>query len=129
MIVTKDIEQILVQDLSRIMDVSQIFTGDDYPEGEITEERIVIRAKNLTPHTYFKKCFVEVNWCVPDIGNAPDSIRLQKVERQMVEYLSSIGEYDESTYRYEVNSHQSLKGDLKYHYINVRLLFEILNVL
>ena len=128
MIVTKDIEEILIRDMGKVMPVNQIFVEDDIPTGEIKEERVTIHTKELRPDTYFSKCFVEVNWCVPDIGESPDSTRLQSVERIMAGSLESNGEYDGSAYRYEVYNHKVLKGVLKYHYVNVRLLFEILNV-
>lgn len=128
MIVTKDIEQILVGDLAAFMGVERIFVTDDIPEGDVTEERITVHVKELKPETYFSKCFVEVNWCVPDIVNKPNAVRLQEVERQLVGSLESIGEYDGSTYRYEIASHKTLKSDLHCHYVNIRLLFEILNV-
>ena len=127
MIATKDIEQILIGDLSSLMDISRIYTGDDAPEGVVSSERIVIRTKQLKTQTIFSKCFVEVNWCVPDLWDNPDSPRLQTVERQMAD-LESVGEYDGSAYRYGVDSIQTLGSELKCHYVNVRLLFEILNV-
>lgn len=127
MISIKDIEQILIGDLSSLMSVSGIFIEDDIPVGIVEEERITLHVKQLKPQTYFSKCFVEVNWCVPDLGDHPDSSRLQVVDRMMAG-IESIGEYDGSVYRYGVESIQILKSELKCHYVNTRLLFEILNV-
>lgn len=127
MIAVKDIEQILIGDLRSLIDVSCIFTEDDIPEGVVDAERITLHTKELRTQTYFNKCFVEVNWCVPDLGDKPDSIRLQEVDRQMAD-IESVGEYDGTAYRYGVESIRILKDELKCHYVNTRLLFEILNV-
>lgn len=128
MIATKDIEQIVTGDLAALIPVSCIFAEDDIPEGTVKEERVTIHTKELRTQTYFKKCFVEVNWCVPDIGKSPDAARLQQVERQLIASLDAVGEYDGTAYRYGIESTRVLKSDLKCHFVNVRLLFEILNV-
>lgn len=126
MIKNKDIETILIRDLSKVVDVDNIFVSDDIPEGAVTKERVVIIVKRLSVSDIFSKCYVEVNWCVPDIGNSANSARLGEVERFLC--LDGIGEYDDTTYRYGVESTEVLKSDLKCHYLNTRLLFEILNV-
>lgn len=127
MITLKDIETILIDCLKALMPVESIFVTDDIPEGMITEERIVIHVKRTSVATYFNKNFVEVNWCVPDIEGRPDSKRLGEVERELAT-LSSAGEYDGTGYNYSIDSTEIIKSELGCHYLNVRLLFEILNV-
>lgn len=127
MIGNKDIEKILIRDLSDLIGVENIFVSDDMPEGLIESERIVIISKPLSIAKIFNKSFTEVNWCVPDRGGYPDHERLGEVSRHLLD-LSSVGEYDGTAYRYEVSSIGVVAGELKCHYVNARLLFEILNV-
>lgn len=131
MIGTKDIEQILIRDLAGLLDVDSIFVEDDTPLGMVTRERITIHCKGLRTRTYFRRCFVEVNWCVPDLTDGvPDSARLQQVERTLLRALDgNVGEFDSTVYRYGVESSSVHRSDLGCHYANVRLLFETLNVL
>ena len=65
MIVTTDIANILYRDC-------QPFGIEIVPHGKkmmgaMKSERIVIHAKKQQPGTYWKKSFVEVNLCVPDL--------------------------------------------------------------
>ena len=130
MIGTKDIEEILIGDLSEVFDVKYIYTTDDIPAVIVSRERIVIRPKEIRTETYFNKCFVEVNLCVPDLSGFPDNIRLQAVERTFLPLLDRVGRFDDTEYRYGVESHQILGDkDLECHYVNARLLFEILNTI
>lgn len=126
MISIKDIEEIVIEFLSDFMSVGSIYTEDDTPEGKVTAERITVIVKKLKTQTYFNKCFVEVNWGVPDITGRPDTTGLQEVSRQMAD-VESVGEYDGTGYRFGVESQRILKSDLDCHYVNTRLLFEILN--
>jgi hypothetical protein len=80
MIVTTDIANILYRDCKS-------FGIDIVPHGKkltgaIKSERIVIHAKKQQPGTYWKKSFVEVNICVPDLkeGEA-NTIRLNEREK------------------------------------------------
>ena len=127
MIGNKDIEKILVKDLSTLIGVEDIFVADDMPEGIIEKERIVVISKPLSIAKIFNKSYTEVNWCVPDIGDYPAHERLGEVSRHLLK-LSSVGEYDGTAYRYEVSSIGVVASELKCHYVNARLLFEILNV-
>lgn len=128
MISGKDIEEILITALSRLITASSIYVEDDIPDGNVTAQRITLHVKEIKTQPIFKKCFVEVNWCVPDIGEAPDAAGLKAVEHQMVDFEYT-GEYDGTAYRYGVESIRTLKSELKCHYVNTRLLFEILNVM
>lgn len=128
MIVTTDIANILYRDC-------KVFGIDIVPQGktltgELKSERIVIHAKKQQPGKYWKKSFAEVNLCVPDLSeNEANSIRLQELEREAMKRFDSVGSYDGTAYLYSIESIGTEEGtDLKCHYVNVRVLFEVLNV-
>lgn len=129
MITTTDIANILYRDC-------QLFGIDIVPHGKkltgpMKFERIVIHAKKQQPGTYWKKSFVEVNLCVPDLkeGEA-NSIRLNELEKQAQGLFDDVtGRYDDTTYHYSIESIGTEEDTaLKCHYVNVRILFEVLNV-
>lgn len=130
MIVTTDIANILYRDC-------KVFGIDVYQSGnipdedkELSSERVIIRTKSQSPETYWKKGFVEVNLCVPDVNGKANLIRLQELERKAQEVLDDmVGEYDGSNYYYLIDS-IGMEADtvLKCHYVNVRILFQVLNV-
>ena len=130
MIVTTDIGNILYRDC-------KAFGIDIVPDGEtlvgeLASERIVIHAKKQQPGTYWKKSFAEVNLCVPDLGeNSANFIRLGELEREaMKRFDDVVSSYDGTTYCYSIDS-IGTEADtaLKCHYVNVRILFEVLNVI
>lgn len=126
MIVTGDIETILVRDLKPFG--IPTYKKDAIPEEEVTEERITVIPKEPKPGIYWIKRFVEVNFCVPDINGMADKSRLTELERQ-VSGLRSVSSFDGSTYRYKVYStNQEKDAPLKCHFVNVKIMFEILNV-
>nr|DAJ36968.1 MAG TPA: hypothetical protein [Caudoviricetes sp.] len=128
MIVTTDIGNILYRDC-KAFGIDVVPSGETLV-GELTSERIVIHTKKQQPGTYWKKSFVEVNLCVPDLGeNSANSIRLGELERQAMVVLRSTGFYNGSFYRYSIYSiGTEVDTALKYHYVNVSVLVEILNV-
>ncbi|MCG4768537.1 hypothetical protein L0O88_05475 [Bacteroides nordii] len=130
MIVTTDIANILYHDCNA-------FGIDIVPQGEtltgeLKSERIVIHAKKQRPGTYWKKSFVEVNLCVPDLSeNEANTIRLNELEREaMKRFDDVVSTYDGTTYRYSIDS-IGTEADtaFKCHYVNIRILFEVLNVI
>jgi len=129
MIVSSDIANILYRDCKAFG--IQIVPDGETLTGEITAERIVIHAKSQQPGRIWKKGFVEVNLCVPDLGvNSANSIRLGQLERQAQSLLDDIiGSYDGTHYYYGIAKiGREQDANLKCHYVNVRILFEILNV-
>jgi len=129
MIVSSDIANILYRDCQAFG--IKIYPDGETPTGEVTEERVVIHAKAQTPGTYWKKGFVEVNICVPDSSeNSANSVRLGELEREAQTILDDVvSSYDGSCYRYSINSiGREADTALKCHYVNCRLLFEVLNV-
>ncbi|WP_368107189.1 hypothetical protein [Bacteroides nordii] len=130
MIVTTDIANILYHDCNA-------FGIDIVPQGEtltgeLKSERIVIHAKKQRPGTYWKKSFVEVNLCVPDLSeNEANTIRLNELEREaMKRFDDVVSTYDGTTYRYSIDSiGTEVDTAFKCHYVNIRILFEVLNVI
>lgn len=129
MIVTTDIGNILYRDCKAfgidIVPIGETLTG------ELKSERIVIHTKKQQPETYWKKSFAEVNLCVPDLSeNGANTIRLNELEREAVKFFDNeVSTYDGTTYRYSIES-IGTEADtaLKCHYVNVRILFNVLNV-
>lgn len=129
MITTTDIANILYRDCKTFG--IEIVPHGKKLTGELKSERIVIHAKKQQPGTYWKKSFVEVNLCVPDLkeGEA-NTIRLNELEKQAQSILDDVtGRYDGTTYHYSIDTIGTEEDTaLKCHYVNVRILFEVLNV-
>lgn len=130
MIVTTDIANILYKDCKAFgMEVYQAGNIPDEHK-ELSSERVIIRTKSQSPETYWKKGFVEVNLCVPDMDGDANLIRLQELERKAQEVMDEVvGEYDSSNYYYLIDT-IGIEADteLRCHYVNVRILFQVLNV-
>ena len=124
MITTTDIANILYKELD--FGIKRYQKGN-IPEGEVIEERIVILPKVQNPSKIWKKGFVEVNFCVPDIGGKADLIRLNEMER-LAAGVENTGVYDGTSYTYSVSS-IGIEADtaLKCHYVNLKLMFNVLN--
>lgn len=139
MIVTTDIANILYRDcqpfgIEIVPHGKKLDNKDeavDKHTGKLKFERIVIHSKKQQPETYWKKSFVEVNLCVPDLkeGEA-NTIRLNELEKQAQGLFDGVtGRYDSTTYHYSIESIGTEEDTaLKCHYVNVRILFEVLNV-
>ena len=127
MIVTTDIGNILYCMAFGI----DIVPNGETLTGELKSERIVIHAKKQQPGTYWRKSFAEVNLCVPDLSeNEANTIRLNELEREaMKRFDDVVSSYDGTRYRYSIES-IGTEADtaLKCHYVNVRILFNVLNV-
>lgn len=130
MIVTTDIADILYRDC-KALGIGIVPFGKTLT-GELTEERITIHVKGQTPEKIWEKCFVEVNLCVPDLGvNIANAIRLKALERTAKKKFKSVtGTFDGTRYLYEVDT-ISIEADtaLKCHFVNCRILFNVLNVI
>lgn len=109
----------------------EIYQKGNIPEGEVTDERVVILPKSQVPMPYWYESYVEVNFCVPDFVNGmANLIRLQELETQARKLLQySAGEYNNSRYRYKIDS-VGIEEDteLRCHYVNVTLIFQTLNI-
>lgn len=127
MITTTDVANILVRDCGIFgLEISQ---KGNIQKGELKNDRITIHVKKNTTGQIWNKGFVDINFSTPDKQGIANLIRLQEFEHMAIESLESVGEYNNSHYRYSIYSH-GLEEDssMKCHYINVRLLFEVLNV-
>ena len=129
MIVTTDIADILYRDCKAfgidIVPFGKAITG------ELQDERITIHVKGQTPSKYWEKCFCEVNLCVPDLGmNIANTLRLKELERTAKKLFKSVtDEFDGTRYNYVVDIiHIEADTALKCHFVNCRLLFNVLNV-
>lgn len=129
MIVTTDIGNILYRDC-KAFGIDIVPDGETLT-GELKYERIVIHVKKQQLGTYWKKSFVEVNLCVPDLSeNEANTIRLNELERQASKLFDDVvNTYNGNRYRYSIES-IGTEADtaLKCHYVNVRILFNVLNV-
>ena len=127
MITTTDVANILVMDCKSFG--LPVYQKGNIPSGELKKDRITIHVKESTTGQYWNKGFVEVNFSTPDKQGKANLVRLQELERMALDSLDSVGEYDNSHYRYSIHSY-GMEEDpsMKCHYINVRVLFEVLNV-
>ena len=130
MIVTTDIANILYRDC-KVFGI-EVYQAGNIPDEhkELSSERVIIRTKSQSPEAIWKKGFVEVNLCVPDMDGDANLIRLQELERKAQEVLDEVvGEYDGSNYYYLIDSiGTEADTELRCHYVNVRILFQVLNV-
>ena len=129
MIVTTDIADILYRDC-KAFGIGIVSFGKTLT-GELKEERITIHVKGQTPSKYWEKCFCEVNLCVPDLGgNIANTLRLKELERTAKKLFKSVtDEFDGTRYNYGVDTiHIEADTALKCHFVNCRLLFNVLNV-
>ncbi len=135
MITPQAIGNILYRDCKcfGIDEVHVVFPNDNSSEilcGEVKSERIVIYPKIQQPETFWKKSFNEVNILVPRIQNLPNRIRLEELEKRALEVLDGVtGKYNDFSYLYSVSSIGTMTdGELNCEYVNVKVLFEVLNV-
>ena len=110
----------------------QIYTKGHIPFKDIEKcGRIVILPKTDDTGKYFDKCYVEVNFHLPDKNQEAD-YRLDAIERQAYDLFKKgkAGEYQDQWYNISF-SRKSREEDsqLKSHYVHIQLLFEILNTL
>lgn len=101
------------------------------PTGKITEERVVIIAKERSGEKIWKKNFVEVNLIVPDDknGNA-NLIRLNELDRLAEKSLKGTGKYNGVIYTFSVASQTPIEmREFDAHMINCKVLFKVINVM
>lgn len=134
MIVTSNIEDILYDDCKSV-GINEIYEKGNVPSGEVTTERIVILSSDQIPSTIWKKCFVEVNLVTPDLPNEngaleANKIRLKELERKAQNtFHNRFGAYDGDGYSYDIFQMGTEEdANLKCHFVNVKILFNVLNV-
>ena len=102
---------------------------ENMPYSEITEERIVIILSRIEPSTYWENTMVKINWCVPDISNEANSIRLKEIEPLLKPLFRGCGTKGDDTYRYSKDSTDTGENaDMRCHFANLTLLFQTLNI-
>ena len=137
MIGVTDIEDILVRDFSEALGIAKTTSeppkADDKNAEGIKKEMVVVHVKRSSEGTIFDRGFVEVNLCVPDFKSGErNRPRLQALEHMAKEMLRTaiVGEYDGTAYRYSRDSiGMEREPTLKCSYVNVRLLFEVHNII
>lgn len=131
MIATTDIANIIFKDC-KSFGISEVYQRGNIPEGKVNAERIVVYPKTQQPDTYWERGYVEVNFCVPlSRSGKANLIRLNELERKAKEMFKdgTVGQYDGSWYRYSSET-IGIEEDkeLCCYYVNLKLLFEVLNV-
>lgn len=131
MIATTDIANIIFKEC-KSFGISEVYQRGNIPEGKVNAERIVVYPKTQQPDTYWERGYVEVNLCVPlSRSGKTNLIRLNELERKAKEMFKDgvVGQYDGSWYRYSSET-IGIEEDkeLCCYYVNVKLLFEVLNV-
>lgn len=135
MIVTTDIEDIILaacQGFGISKTTTETPIVDDTTNSGLTEEMIIIHAKAQQDGKYWLPSFVEVNVCVPDFkSGSRNRNRLNALERMAEKiFLKPVaGVHDGTSYtfsRYSIGIEADTS--FKCHYVNCRLLFNVLNV-
>ena len=131
MITTSDIYEIL-SDRVKDFGIKAVYDSWNPIKSHLKEEAIVIVTANpIEPDTYWEKTYAHVNLCVPDLLGETNTPRLKELERMaaMFVYTPIVGKYDGDTYRITKDSLGKERDEaLKCSYVNLVLLFEILNV-
>ena len=99
---------------------------------KLTRETIVILVKKQSSEKYWKKTFADINFCIPDMReDIENTTRLGELEKLANLHLDNVtSQFKETRYRYGIES-VGIEADtaLKCHYVNLRILFEVLNTL
>ena len=129
MIVTTDIANILYRDF-KVLGIDIVPFGKTLT-GELDKECITIHVKKPTSEDYWVKRFAEVNICVPDIVQTwPTPSVLTNWKGSPTRILKLItGIQDDTRYKYEVETSIETDTDLKCHFVNCKILFNVLNVI
>ena len=131
MIVTTDIYKILF-DKVKDFGIKAVYDGWNPIKSHLKEEAIVIVTSTpIEPDTYWERAYAHVNICVPDYLGEANTQRLGELERlaNLWVWEGMSGEYDGSAYRISKDSLGLERDDaMKCSYVNLVLLFEILNV-
>ncbi|WP_302581623.1 hypothetical protein [Paraprevotella clara] len=131
MIVTGDIYKILYEKV-REFGIKAVYDSWNPITSELKEEAIVIVTSTpIEPDTYWEKAFVHVNICVPDYLERVNKIKLTEMEKLANQWIfyGIVDEYDNNWYQISKISLGTERDEaLKCSYVNLKLLFEILNV-
>ncbi len=131
MIVTTDIYKILFEKVQEF-GIKAVYDSWNPITSKLKEDAIVIVTSTpIESDTYWEKIFVHVNICVPDYLGNVNTIRLSELERLANVWIRDgiVDKYDDSWYKIS-KSLLGIERDnaLQCSYVNLKLLFEILNV-
>ena len=133
MIVTGDIYKILFDRVKNAFGIKAVYDDWTPIKSHLKEEAIVIvTSTSIEPDTYWEKSFAHVNICVPDYLGEVNKQRLTELERMAQEWIGKgfTDVYDGTRYRVGKDSLGIERDDaLKCSYVNLVLLFEIINTL
>lgn len=130
MIATSTIKNILYKDCQGL-GIKNVYHGDNMPTGKITEKRVVLHVHRNGEGNYWRKVFVDVNVCIPELRDGiGDMVEMEKAEKAALAYFKPkrVGKTDNMTYTYSYFDHGiEYDEQLRCHYCNIKLLFKILN--
>ena len=129
-ITTTDIRKILYRTLSPFG--LPILYKEDIPQGEITEDRIIVVTSDEGYGKIWATCIVTISICVPDpTPNEANLTKLSEYENTFVGLFRDgiVGSYNGDNYSI-VLQNNGIDGDKQFrcHYVNLKLSFEVLNV-
>lgn len=132
MIVTTDIYEILHDRARDHFGIEDIHDGWNAVKSPLTREAIVIVTPTpIEPDTYWEKAYAHVNILVPDYLGEVSTLRLNQLERMAEAFIHQgiTGSYDGTSYTIGKDGLGIERDDtLRCGYVNLVLLFEILNV-
>lgn len=130
MITSSDIQTILYKK-AQLLGVKEVYKEGNIMSGNYSTERVVILNNSAEPGTYWRLGFINVNLCVPDLDRdfTANLTRLSELESLAYDVFKETGKMNDLAYTYEVDStHIEEDRAAHSHYVNVRILFEVLNV-
>ena len=127
MITTEDMAAIIASHLGDFG--MPIYVKGHIPFENIPSDgRITILPKEDSDGQIFDKCFVEVNFFLPDVNQEAD-YRLDDIERMAKSYFKKgfAGTYEDQWYNVSYSRRSREENEqLKSHYVHIQLLFEYL---
>lgn len=131
MITTGDISNILYSDIKSIG--VRVIADGSKSVGEVMEEFVIIHTKREIAGERWNSTVVEVNFFVPDISNTDiNTIRYDGIERDVRLAMKghNTGIINGARYRYKIESvGKEYDEELKNSFLNIKLIFETLNVI
>lgn len=130
MITSSDIQTILYKK-AQLLGVKEVYKEGNIMSGNYSTERVVILNNSAEPGIYWRLGFMNVNLCVPDIDRdfTANLTRLSELEALSYDVFKETGKMNGLAYTYEVDSTRIEEDRAAHsHYVNVRILFEVLNV-
>jgi len=106
-----------------------VYLSESLPFDEITQERIVIIIGRTMPGKYWESTSIRINWCVPDINDEADGIRIEEIEKVLKDHERGYGNDDGKAWRYNKSSSETLlDASLRCHFVNISLTFQQQNI-